>query len=273
VRLGPDAARYLAAAEGRLVPRPFHLRVALPFACGANLRAWWVVHLASWPLLAGGLFAWRLSVGDGWQVAIAVCVLLCALPGILGPSVVIPVGVDLPATALAVWACFLASLGHPGGIAAGVIVVACAASVKESAPVWAALWAWCPWLLIGLAVPAVVSFVRKPGPDPLGPRFQEIADHPIRTALAAHRGRWRDAWLMVAPWGVCLAALVEPDWRLLVVLAIAHLQLLVATDTVRLVAHAAGPTMAVAAAQVIPAQWLVLACVAHVFWWRVPERV
>lgn len=271
--IGPDAARYLHLAAGGQVPRPFHLRRSLPFFLGADVARWWWVWLASWPVLAAGMVAWRLVEGDRWPVAVAAAVLLVGLPGVLGPGAVIPVGVDLPASALSVWAVVAASTGRPHLIAVGVIVVAWAASVKESAPVWAALWAWCPWLLLGLAVPAVIGLMVKPGVDPLGPRFQQIADHPIRAALAAHAGRWRDAWLMVAPWGVCLAALAAPSWQLAAVLLAAYLQLLVATDTVRLVHHAAGPVMAATAATVLPVQFLVLACVMHVVWWRKPERV
>lgn len=273
MRLGPDASRYWHAAGGGAVPRPFHVRVLLPSVCGQSLRSWWFAWLVSWPLLLAGMVLWRLAAGDPWQVSVAAAVLLAGLPGVLGPSVVIPVGVDLPASAVAVWACFLAELGHPGAVAAGVVLTMWAASIKESAPVWVALWSWSLWPLLALIVPAWFLWRRTAGPDPLGPQFQAIADHPVRTALGAHRGRWRDGWLLVAPWGVCLAGLYDVDWRVLVVLAVAHLQLLVATDTVRLVHHAAGPVLAVAAAQVIPTEWLVLACVAHVWWFRKPERV
>jgi hypothetical protein len=67
--------------------------------------------------------------------------------------------------------------------------------------------------------------------------------------------------------------LIGADWRLLVVLGVAYAQLLVATDTVRLVHHVAGPAMAVAAAHVIPVEWLLLAVVVHVAWWFAPERI
>lgn len=270
--LGPDARRYFAVAMGMDVPRPFNGRRLLPLVCGTNLRWWWAVHLASWPVAAAGLLAWRVPL-DGWPVALTACALLLGLPGILGPRVVIPVGVDLPATALGLVGAFLIADGHPARIAAGVLAICLAASIKETIPVWVALWCWSPWPLVALVVPAVVQLLHKPGPDPLGPQFQRIADHPVRTALEHHAGRWRDGWLLVAPWGVTLVALYEPEWRLLVVLAVAHAQLLIATDTVRLVQHAAGPAMAVAAAQTIPTEWLLLAVVAHTFWLRKPERV
>lgn len=271
--IGPDAARYLAAADGLGVPKPFHLRWLLPALCGRSEGAWWRVWLGSWVVLGLGTFGWRLVEGDGWRVSLAVSVVLLALPGVLGPAVVIPVGVDLPASALTMCGVLAMSTGHPVGVFGGVLVVAVAATVKESAPVFAALWAWSLWPLLALLVVAVRWVLVKPGPDPLGARFQEIADHPVRSAFAAHRGRWRDGWLMVAPWGLCVLALRSPSVQVVVSLVVAHGLLLVATDTVRLLHHAAGPVLAVAAVHQVPVQWLWVACAAHVVWWRIPERV
>ena len=206
LRVGPDGARYLAVAQDQPVPRPFHLRWVLPHFCGTTPRRWWIACIAGWLTTAVGMFAWRIQ-SDPWQFAAAATVVLLALPGILGPSVVIPVGVDLPSTGITLLAVALSATGQPHMVAAGVVLICWAAGVKESAPVWAALWAWSPWLLIGLIPVAIRALTVKPGPDPLGEQFQRIADHPIRTALEAHRGRWRDAWLMLAPWGACVVAL------------------------------------------------------------------
>jgi hypothetical protein len=273
MNVGPDAARYLLAGDGQPVSRPFHLRWVLPTFCGTNLRAWWITYLASWPLAAAAMFAWRLVEGDAWQYALAATAVLLALPGILGPKVVIPIGVDLPATALALVATALASTGEAHLIVAAVIVVGWAAGIKETSPVFAALWAWCPWLLLGLLPVVVRALVVKPGADPLGEKFQRIADHPFRTAFEHRRGRWRDAWLLVAPWGIGVLALVQPSLHLLVVLTAAYALLLVATDTVRLLHHAAGPVVCAAAVSHVPVEWLLLAVVAHVVWWRTPERI
>ena len=271
--IGPDAARYLAAAEGLPVSRPFHLRWLLPKVCGTELGAWWFVWCLSWPMLAASAFGWRLAAGDRWEIALAATAFLVALPGILGPSAVIPVGVDLPASALSMLGVFLMELGHPTQVVAGVLVIAVAACIRETAPVWSALWAWSPLPLIALCVVACRALLVKPGADPLGGRFADIAAHPVRSALAAHAGRWRDGWLMVAPWGVCVVGLIGSDWRLWLVLALAYAQLLIATDSVRLFQHAAGPVVAVAAAHVVPLEWLPLAVVLHVVWWFAPERI
>ena len=87
--------------------------------------------------------------------------------------------------------------------------------------------------LVGLVVVVLTALIRHPGMDPVtaqNPVLRHVHDHPIRSAMEHHRGRWRDAWLMVAPWGVTLAALLDPSPALIVALIIAYAQLLVATN-------------------------------------------
>jgi hypothetical protein len=277
VHIGPDAARYLAAADGVPVSRPFFLRWSLPWVCGSEVRAWWWCWGASWVVLAGSMIWWRLEAGDGWRVAFAACVLLLALPGILGPSAVIPVGVDLPATALTVLAVALLEAGDPTQVVGAVFVAMLAGTVKETAPIFAALFAWHPVLLVGLVAVGVrwvyASRRGRIGPDPLGAKFQQIADHPVRASFEAHAGQWRNAWIMAAPWGVCLAALYRPSLQVVVALVAAYALVVVATDTVRLYQHAAGPVLAVAAANNLPTEWLLFACVVHAVWWVAPQRI
>ena len=269
--IGPDAQSYLLLAGGDPVVRPFHLRWFLPWLCGRDAEAWWLVWWLSWPLAAIGFGMWRFYAGDQPIVIAAGVVLLLGLPGVLGPPAVIPVGVDLPAMAVA-----LVGVGclEAGVWPAALVFFVLAATIKESMPVWAALWVWSPLPLLALVAPAIRYWKVKPAVESkLGVEFTMIARHPVRTAWLAHQGRWRDGWLMVAPWGVCLVALVGLDWRVAVVIVVAYAQLLVATDTVRLVQVAAGPAVAAAAANVIPVEWIVPALIAHVMWWRHVERV
>jgi len=272
--LGPDASRYVMAGTGTPVPRPFNLRWLLPAVCRNSVRRWWAVYVTSFVTLTVAVFAWRIVADDPWQTAAASALIVAGLPGILGPAVSVPVQVDLPATALVAVSLIAFESGGAAGIVAGVAICVVAASIRETAPVVAALAFWSLWPLVALIVPVVVDRLnRAAATDPLGGRYETIRQHPFRTALAYHRGRWRDGWLMVAPWGVCLAALYAPDWRLGVVLVVAYAQLLVATDTVRLYQHVAALPMAVAAAHVIPVDWLPLAAVLHVAWFRKPERI
>lgn len=270
--LGPDAARYILAGQGKSVARPFNLRILLPWLCRDSPTRWRNVWLVSWPLGFAAAIVWALGADAAPPAAVAAAVLLFALPGVWGPSVVRPVGVDLPALAVGLIA---AALWTHGFEVPAVAVTVLAATVKESSPVWVALWCWSPWPLVALVAPVIAAIVRRPAIDDVTatPALLTVHDHPVRSAFAHRRGRWRDAWLMVAPWGASLAAMVAPDRQTVATLAAAHAQLLVATDTVRLLATSAGPVVALAAAETYPVAWLPLVLVAHVAWWRQPEVV
>jgi hypothetical protein len=275
VQVGPDAWRLLHLGTGGKVVAPFHLRWLLPTLCRNDMRRWWGVWLASWPILAGGMVAFGLASDLGVQRSIVAALLVLGLPGVLGPRVTIPVGVDLPALALGSWAA--AAMVH-GWWPVALVLVALASTVRETSGVWVGLWSWHPApLAVGLVVVVLRHAITdRRGLDPLTesqPVLRRVHEHPIRSSLEHHAGRWRDAWVMVAPWGVCLAALVDPSWQLGVVLLIAYGQLLVATDTVRLYQSAVAPVMALGAAAWLPAPWLWLAVVLHVMWWRKPERI
>lgn len=263
--MGPDASRYLLAGQGVPVARPFNLRFLLPLICRAVPRRWWIVWYASWPVAAAGMAWWGFEAGFDAARWVAFPVLCLSLAGVWGPHVVRPVGVDLPGLAVAVVA--VAAL-EAGWWPLAIVLILIAASIKESMPVWAALWAWHPILLVGLVVPLIVSLIRRPALDPVTaqPVLKAIHDHPVRTAFEHHAGKWRDP-RMVAQWGACLAAFYEPSVRVAAVTVVAYLQLFVATDTYRLVHTAAGPALAFAAVQVLPVPWLLLACAASFVWW------
>lgn len=269
VRLGPDAARYILAGDGDSVAFPFNLRVLWPTLCEDSLKRWRILWLASWPVLAAGAVLWATAEGASTVQALAAAAFLLALPGVWGPISVRPVGVDLPTMALAIWSA--AAFAH-GWTVLGVVIALVATFGKEHAPVWIALWAWTPWALVALAVVPFVYLINRPAMDSVTatPLLRDVHDHPIRQSIEHHRGQWRNAWFMVAPWGVTLAALYDPSPWVLVALAVAYGQLIVATDTVRLYQSVAGPVMALAAALVIPTPWLLLAVAVHVVWWRDP---
>jgi hypothetical protein len=241
--------------------------------CGDDVHKWTVLWVASWPVLFVGMVAFSAASGAPLGVAVAAAGLLVGLPGVLGPAVARPVGIDVPCMAVCVWSatCFL----NGWWIAAlGLLIVA--STIKETSPLWVALWSWSPVPLLGVLVVAAVWFVKKPGMDPVTfghPILKDVLDHPVKQSLAHHEGRWRDAWLMVAPWGVGLAALVSPSVQVVMTLLVAYGLLLVITDTVRPMQTTAGPVVCLAAASVIPPQFLLLAVVVHFFWWRQPELI
>jgi len=122
VQLGPDSARYLLAGQGERVARPFHLRWLLPKVCGDNPSRWRALWLTSWGLAAVAMWSWSYARTDDWRIAGAATVLLLALPGVLGPPVVRPVGVDLPAMALSLAAVALLERGPALALAAAQVI-------------------------------------------------------------------------------------------------------------------------------------------------------
>jgi len=270
-RPGPDAARYLLAAEGKRVAFPFNVRWLLPALCGTDVAAWWVAWGLSWPVLAGSLVWWAHGLGASWPVALSTAVLVVALPGVLQPHSTWPVGVDLPALAVSALsaACFVN--GQP---VLGFVFAVWAVTIKEQAPVWIALWAWTPWPLLVLPLAGVAYLVRRPQIDSVTalPLLRRVHDHPVRSAFEHRKqaGGWRNFWLMAAPWSVGLVALLDPSAQLVVCLLVGYGALLVATDTVRVYQPPAAPVVALVACGVIPERWLPLALLPAVLWWRPP---
>jgi hypothetical protein len=270
--LGPDASRYWLAGGGQRLARPFNLRWLLPLVCRQDLRRWWLVWRLSWVFLALGQLGLAHTAGLSPMQTVAASVALLGLPGVAGPPVTRPVGVDLPAMAIGLCGAWAITAGHPE---IGLPLVAIAAAIKETSPIWVACWCWSPLPLLLLVIPAVAYLVRRPDLDPVTaqPHLRIIHDHPIRTAIAARHGQWRDARLWLEPWGPLLLALTRLDLQLGTVLLLAHLQTLVATDTVRIVQTAAGPLMAIAAVAAVPVGWAPVVVLFVVFWWRRPTSI
>lgn len=253
LRLTPDGARYMALATGRAVPRPFTYRWVLPKVCRRNITAWRVTAWASWVAVAVGTG----FLASDWKRAIAAGLMIAALPSSRF-NFRNPVLVDSTSMAFAVWAAVCVQEGlWPLGIA----LILVSGAVKETGPVFGALYAWHPVLLVGLAAPAVRALLAKPGPDVLDAENAWILAHPFKAGQKYHD--WFDP-IMVVPWGGAIVGLAALDWQLGVLLAVAYAQLLVATDTVRLYQWAA-PLMCVAACNVVPVAWLPLLVVLTVW--------
>ena len=252
--LTPDSARYLTV---HAPPSPFHLRPLLPWLCGQSAIRW---YLATWlgvALLAVG----TATLAPGWQ-GITAAALVLALPSVRFALTHV-VLVDMAALGLATAS---AALMVNGWIVPAVILALLAGAAKESAPVFAALFAWHPLLLVGLIVPAIVKLVRKPGSDILRePEHAWILAHPFKAGRKYHDRMVIDAMpVLVTPWGACVLALGAPSVQLFATLAAAYAQLLVATDTVRLYQWSA-PVVAIAATSAVDPRWWPLMVVVTLF--------
>lgn len=234
--LTPDGARYFAASETR-VARPFHYRFGLPLLLGRRETAWkWCSRLAI--VVVGLLTAWYAR--SPWMACVAF------LPGIAF-AWRYPVLVDAPGMALALLAAVLWPIFCP----AAILVALVAGCVRETAPVWAAIYAWNPVLLVGL-IPTGIRAFQRSGPDVLDAENAWILKHPILASRKYHKGLWLDPFTMVLPWGALLVGLRDLNVQLAVALTVGYGQLGMATDSVRLYQWAA-PVLAAATVHSVPA--------------------
>jgi len=180
------------------------------------------------------------------------------LPGIAF-SVRHPVLVDAFGMALALGAALMLSVCWP----IAIVLALLAGCTRETAPIWAAVYAWNPLLLVGL-VPVGVRWLMRSGPDVLDPKNAWILEHPIKASIEFHAGRWTDPLLMVLPWGGLLAGITAFTVQTLVAVGLGYAQLLVATDAVRLYQWAA-PVLALAAVAAVPAWALPIVALTVIF--------
>lgn len=256
--LVPDSRRYVSMAEGRGAPRPFCYRWLLPVLCGASLVRWRVASVLGVLLTCIGI----MSLCGSWWQALAGVVVFVALPmtefNLRNPVLTDSLALGLATVSAALFA---------NDLVVPAVLVACVAGmVKESAPVFAALFAFTPWLLLALIPVLVRMVVVKPGVDVVvGPGIEDTLRHPFRTGVRFHREMvlTRNVYL-IAPWGGLLVALSVVDMRLALCVVVAYGQLLLATDTVRLYQWCA-PLVIVYAVACVPTSWLLLLVLSVVF--------
>lgn len=252
IPLSPDGRAYLRAAMGQPVPRPYSRRWLLPFLLGPHPARWALATYASLALTPFAAWAYFAAMGlDGARLVFAVA-LLCALPGVWRCSLRFPVLIDAPSFALSLLLATNARHCMAGQASWLVLVpfLLAGGAMRETIPVFAALWAWSPLPLVGLLA---VGWWRKAAP-PDAPWLE----HPIREALKLRRDIGLDGTLYLRPFGAALAGLVHPTAQTIATVAVAHLQLAAAQDTIRLTVWCA-PVLVLHAAQVVPLELAPLA--------------
>ncbi len=254
-RISPDGDIYLQAANGMRVPRPFHLRVLMPWFCGLKVSRWDAAAFVGYVVAAVAIGAIAAAKGQTASHAITATALFAGLP-MVRSGIELPVLVDGPAIAFAAVTALAVVTGAP---AIAIVLVMVGASVKETVPIFAALaaWSWIP--LVGLAVPILIWLVRKPA----------ATSHPSQaTPLAYARERQRTRFLVpgmtLLPWGACLAVLFAPTAPVIASLGAGYGLMLTSADCTRIYQWAAIP-VCISAAATIPDGWLLPAVVAHLF--------
>lgn len=242
---------------GQRVPRPFAYRWLLPLLCGQSLQRWQFANAAGLVLLGVGTAA---LAGFGWAGVVAALIVVTLPMSLFNARH--PVLADSLALGLAVCAAAVAQVSVPLAVLLAVV----AGTVKEPAPVFAAVFAWQPWLLLALIGPLLRIVLCRPGRDVVDYVGRaDSLEHPFRTGWLWHSPKLRDLNpILVWPWGGALIGLAAFDLRMGVALLLAYGQMAVATDSVRLYQWA-GPVLAVAAVSVVPSSWWLLLLAACVF--------
>jgi hypothetical protein len=208
-------------ARGHGQPRPFMFRWWLPHVLSDEARSWRAMQYGCAAIVSvyAGFFC------HAWAAAF----IPLGLAGVVRVNVRCPVLVDLPAM---MWALLAAYQMQHGWWFFAIVSACLAGATKETAPIFAALWAWSPIPLLGLVVPAVTAIVVKPKEYRLGGKADEALAHPFRTAYAEHRHQPIAWWVL--PWGVLIFGLAHPTLQVGLTLLFAYGQCLAATDLVRL---------------------------------------
>lgn len=248
-----DGGFYLDAGRGLDVPAPYDRRWLLPQLLGARRDAWaWVTGLS----IAAGAPLVCAYAGGGTRGLVA-AVLYVGLPGLVAFPAAHPVLVDAPAFALALGG---ALAWRAGCHELGMVLAVMAGFCKESAPVFAAVFAWSPTLLLALLI---VRAARRWKAAP--------------AVLAQHRLEhdYLEAARYLYPWGALVVLFpLALGWdratlQALTALAVGYGQLLIASDRSRLYQWAAPCVIALAVARMPP--WAPALLALHLWHpWRSP---
>lgn len=247
VPVSPDGRFYLAAGRGELVPKPYSLRWLMPWLLKGKTGRWVAASVLGFVMLplAGALYFAQVAEHWAWATALLLC-----LP-IFRTAWYFPVLTDVPAF---VFSLLSAACALHGWIVPSVLLACLAGACRESAPVFAALWAWSPWPLLGVV--AAGWWRKSCAPDDRSvQRFmQPLLKHPFKTAWAKRLEIGFEPLAYVFPWGGVVAGLALGGWQVWVTTAVAYGQMIAAQDTVRLYQWAA-PVLCAAAVTVVPVDW------------------
>ncbi len=225
IRSCPDGRRY---CSGKPQPKPFHRRF-----CS------WPAKLLT-PLTWLSLLFVAVSFGTWWQ-----SLLFITLPGVALVATR-PTCVDGPTMALA-WGSSLLWPTHP---VLAVALSCLSGAVHERGPVFAALYCWSPWPLLGLAA---VQWWRKPARWD-GDPYVDISG--LSNIIRQHRP-WHDfldwrGWVLPTRAVIPLAAMSSAPMSAWTALLVASATRLVGTENGRFLAYGAIPLIAATHADPLP---------------------
>ncbi len=144
----------------------------------------------------------------------------------------------------------------------GIAVVCIGSMVKESTWLFTFVLSLNLFALAGAIPVALAWIILKPDKqDIFTVKSEDMLRHPLKYGLAFHKDKWLDyrVWLSL---GVGLLAFKIPSLQLFAMLGLAAGQMLIATDTIRLL-HWCFPVLILYAVPNIPIEWSLIAILLH----------
>jgi hypothetical protein len=243
-----DWEEYQRAASGN-APRPFCWRWLVPALARSSPAAWRAITVWSLALLPAALVFFLHTHRVGGPLSWTLTALaLTLLPVIYERGLKILHLVDAPALLLALLTAACSRLESPGVYCTLPLAILTGAT-RETAPIFAALWAMNPLPLIGLLG---VPFWRR-GVAPW--RHSHLYEQPWRRHMNA---RWQQGFHLgyLVGWGAFLPAwphaLGTYPWILMMTLTMATIPILRSIDVFRLLVPWCVPILALSLCQITP---------------------
>lgn len=236
-----DEMLYFMMVSGQKAQSPFHYRWLLPWLERKWSGIWQPLNITCLIATAPVMVLYAAVGGLSWFACLYAAALYLGLFGVSTYLFVRTFFVDSAATLFALSA---ATLWLYGWWAPAIVCVLIATCFRETSFVYAALFAWTPWLLIGgvaFLARHLISPPCKGAPNP----FTYVRDYGKR------HFRLRPTVLLL-PWCAALAALFAPSAQLIVALLIGYFLCTLASEHDRIYMAPAFPIMCASAAMITP---------------------
>jgi len=194
-----------------------------------------------------------MCLGFSQGYALAGVVIWCGLLGVFDLPAAFPVLTDAAAHLVTLVVACLWLSGHS---TLAIVVSLIGGLIRETIPLWAALLAWHPGPLIGVASHLILRLLL--------PHRSRSKTNAIGNAMKVHAADWTDPRKLLLPWGVCLLAFGSGDIRAVTCMVAGYAMLTVANDCQRIYQQGAAAVIA-GTVSMIPIGLLIPACVVQWF--------
>lgn len=208
--MSPDGGFYLQLGRGEAVPVPYCLRPVMPMICRDNMTAWEWTSKSAFAMSGGALFMLCEQYCLTLTESFAVCTAFMVTRGFGLYSSRLPVLTDAHGMALALISAVLIMTGNTS---AGLCIAFAGALVNEKVPIYAALYSWSLWPLVGLFVVVLTLLVIEQDENDQG---IDWLDRPFETSMTYLKYKWASdqQWsYFIAPFGIGLLALFTKSWQ------------------------------------------------------------